>query len=85
MNITNKTETEDTTFEFTLSHSNSPRNSLNQTIVYTLRGNDGLSFAKIEISQIITMTGNFEENKMAQQYIEELGNKKDNENIVNNK
>jgi hypothetical protein len=85
MHITNKTETEDTIFEFTLSHSDSPINSFNQTLVYTLRGNDGLSFAEIEISQIITRTGNFEERKMSQQYIEEPGNKKPGENMVNNK
>ncbi len=85
MHITNKTETEDTIFEFTLSHPGSPRNSLNQTLVYILRGKDGLDFAEIDISQIITRTGNFKERKISQWYIEEPGNKKPGENIVNKK
>lgn len=76
MHITKKTETDDTIFEFTLSHSGSPRNSFNQTLVYILRGNDGLDFAEINISQIITRTGNFEEREISRRYIEELGNKK---------
>src|SRR5665647_2239435 len=76
MHITNKTETEDKIFEFTLSHSGSPENSFNQTLAYILKGNDGLDFAEINISQIITRTGNFEESKISQRYIEELGNKK---------
>jgi hypothetical protein len=63
MHITSKTETEDTIFEFTLSLSGSPRNSFNQTLVYILRRKDGLDFAEIEISQIITRTGNFNEKK----------------------
>lgn len=71
MNIINKTETEDTIFEFTLSRSGLPKNSFSQTLVYILRGKDGLDFAEIDISQIITGTGNFEEWKISQQYIEE--------------
>lgn len=85
MHITNKIETEDTIFEFTLSHSDSPRNSYNQTLVYILRGKDGLDFAEIDVFQIITITGNFEERKITQRYIEELENKKPSENTVNNK
>ncbi|WIM42266.1 hypothetical protein PQQ20_11420 [Methanosarcina mazei] len=85
MHITSKTETEDTIFEFTLSLSGSPKSSFNQTLVYILRGKDGLDFAEIEISQIITRTGNFNEKKISQWYIEEPGNKKPGENIVNNK
>lgn len=85
MHITSKTETEDTIFEFTLSLSGSPKSSFNQTLVYILRGKDGLDFAEIEISQIITRTGNFNEKKISQWYIEEPGNKKPDENIVNNK
>ena len=65
MHITNKTETKDMIFEFTLSHSISPENSLNQTLVYILRGKDGLDFAEINISQIITNTGDFEERKIS--------------------
>jgi hypothetical protein len=76
MHITNRTETEDTIFEFTLSHSCLPRNSFNQTLVYILRGNDGLDFAEINSSQIITRTGNFEERKISRRYIEERGNRK---------
>lgn len=75
MHITSKTETEDTIFEFTLYLSGSPRNSFNQTLVYILRGKDGLDFAEIEISQIITRTSNFKERKISQWYIEEPGNK----------
>ncbi|HWQ47946.1 MAG TPA: hypothetical protein VN414_03185 [Methanosarcina sp.] len=85
MHITNKTETEDTIFEFTLSHSGLPRNSFNQTLVYILRGKDGSDFAEIDISQIITKTGNFKERKISQRYIEEPRNKKSGENLVNNK
>lgn len=81
MHITNRTETEDTIFEFTLSNSCSPRNSFNQTLVYILRGNDGLDFAEINRSQIITRTGNFEERKISQRYIEELGNRKTSDTI----
>ncbi|WP_292387631.1 hypothetical protein [Methanosarcina sp. UBA5] len=76
MHITNKTETEDMIFEFIFSHSGSPRKPFNQTLVYILRGNDGLDFAEINISQIITRTGNFEERKISQRYTEELENKK---------
>jgi hypothetical protein len=74
MHITNKKETEDSIFEFTLSHSGPPENSFNQTLVYVLRGKDGLDFAEINISQIITITGNFEEIKISQRYIEGLEN-----------
>ncbi|MGA9188076.1 MULTISPECIES: hypothetical protein [unclassified Methanosarcina] len=70
MHITNKTETEDMLFEFTFSHSGSPENLFNQTLVYILRGKDGLDFAEINISHIITRTGNFEERKISQRYIE---------------
>ncbi len=66
MHITNKTETEDTIFEFTLSHSGSPRDPFDQTLVCILRGKDGLGFAEIDISQIITRTGNFKERKISQ-------------------
>jgi hypothetical protein len=81
MHITNKTETEDTIFEFTLFHSGSPRNSLNQTLVYILKGEDGSEFAEIDVSQIITGTGNFKERKISQRYIEESGDKKPDESL----
>lgn len=85
MHITNKTETEDTIFEFTLFHSGSPRNSLSQTLVYILKGEDGSEFAEIDISQIITKTGNFKERRISQLYIEEPGDKKPGESLVSNK
>jgi hypothetical protein len=44
MHITNKTETEDTIFEFTLSHSGSPENSFNQTLVHRFLIDDIISY-----------------------------------------
>lgn len=70
MHITNKTETEDEIFEFTLFHDGIYRNSFHQILVYILRGKDGFDFAEIDIVQRITRTGNFKEYKTSQWYIE---------------
>lgn len=69
MHITNNTEAEDMIYEFTLSHSGLPEKTFNQNLVYILKGEDGSEFAKIDISQIITRTGDFKERKISQLYI----------------